>query len=918
MIYDFAQLVKTAAASIAKMGMPALGLPVISKLAYFAVASVAIGVGYNFLNSNQIEGNQAESSVNIELSKKDILDMQVQVTALAKQAAAAPIVFTWKNDRSIGSQANMPDKPPSDELIEDAENFGKFIKVATKRRWPQIYGYAVNTYWPDPADELAKDNFPAIYINNYPRPGANGGFFWSESSLHIFIGGGYCLEAKSGGAIEVELCIQNKLEQMWWRSIRDGYTDSMAGFYNQVGFLFESARYTDMCISSPDVLGGSVPFLRQCKVDKPWLQVIHFPDEDVDMPLTSTETFVLSKDGSYMTDSADFSCSVAASYLANQKYSQSDFVNAWVDQCRRTEQPLSSAAAHALGNDAYSKIELRRSADGEDPFGSYPAEGEAYIDRIPTAPQAISRPLNNSMGLFTQNYQFGVPGLLPLQPGQWRCAVINSGQGNFVICDGVDWVRPVVIDAGTSTGDNIRTSVGYQNEGFSKYFKTYLERKRGYLKDEPADGLSTGAAESLVNSKSPTPGWHSQLRSPFFILTHGDMDHVNIAPTLFDASKAEYQRYISVNGPIYMLGGFSLADYDSKGGAGPKRVVKNWLDTQKRQSNTQFYIDVNLMNDGGRYMSVEGGSNMSNVHDLRSGNWLISWRNDNELMGVPRLYVLASNSKGRGGDKNANSLAVCITDGYNSFVSLGDVTVAGEKLAAERMRQLGVCKNPVVLMSHHGAETHYINTPAGLRQFDASAFLISAGRGNQFKHPRPKSVRAAVEDESVVDFGAQGVEVYVGQIKYKLPLKKAVFSTTHFGDIVMTMSPPLARKHKISPFVSDYDSVESLDSKMEFYFSGHSMEKGEGRDRAMMENFNNLRGHRFVPDSADAVNWKSWGYEAFIDCSSRVLAKYMEANSEVKSLPSEESQRYLKVFSLWNAGANVISSRVSRFNCDIR
>ncbi len=73
-------------------------------------------------------------------------------------------------------------------------------------------------------------------------------------------------------------------------------------------------------------------------------------------------------------------------------------------------------------------------------------------------------------------------------------------------------------------------------------------------------------------------------------------------------------------------------------------------------------------------MSVEGGPNMSNVHDLRSGNWLISWRDDNELMGVPRLYVLASNSKGRGGDKNANSLAICITDGCNSFVSLGDVT----------------------------------------------------------------------------------------------------------------------------------------------------------------------------------------------------------------------------------------------------
>ena len=588
MIYDFAQLVKTLAASIAKMGMPALGLPVISKLAYFSVASVAIGVGYNFLNSNQIEGNQAESSVNIELSKKDILDMQVQVTALAKQAAAAPIVFTWKNDRSIGSQANMPDKPPSDELIEDVENFGKFIKVATKRRWPQINGYAVNTYWPDPADKLAKDNFPAIYIGVNHKPGANGGFFWSESSLHIFIGGGYCLAAKSGGAIEVEPCIQNKLEQMWWRSIRNGMTDGGVGFKNRIGFLFENARYTGMCISSPDGLVESVPLLTQCRLDKPYLQVIHFPDEDVDMPLTSTETFVLSKDGSYMTDSADFSCSMAASYLANQKYSQSDFVNAWVDQCRRTEQPLSSAAAHALGNDAYSKIEHRRSADAENPLGSYPAEGEAYIDRIPTAPQAISRPLNSSMGLFTQNYQFGVPGLLPLQPGQWRCVVVNSGQGNFVICDGVDWVRPVVIDAGTSTGLKVGSSVGYQKQGFSEYFKTYLERKRGYLKDEPADGLSTGAAVSLVNSKLPTPGWHSQLRSPFFILTHGDLDHVNIAPTLFDVSNAEYQRYISANEPIYMLGGFSLADYDSKGGVVQKGLLKIGLIRRKDSSIHSF------------------------------------------------------------------------------------------------------------------------------------------------------------------------------------------------------------------------------------------------------------------------------------------------------------------------------------------
>lgn len=914
MLYDFALLVKTVTASISKMGMPALGINVIGKLAYFAVASVAIGVGFNYLNFNQDKGNQAESSVNIELSKKDILYMQVQVTALAKQAAAAPIVFTWNNDRSIGSQANMPDKPPSDDLIEDAENFGKFIKVATNRRWPQIYGYAVNTYWPDPADELAKNNFPTIYVNDYPRSGANGGFFWSESSLHIFIGGGYCLEAKSDGAIAVEPCIQNKLEQMWWRSIRDGYTDSIAEFHNQIGFLFESARYTDMCISSPDVLGGAVPFLRRCKLDKPWLQVIYFPDEDVDEPLTSTETFVLSKDGSYMTDSADFSCSVAASYLANQKYSKSAFVNAWVDQCRRTEQPLPSAAAGAPGNDAHSKIELRRSAEVEHPFGPYPAEGEVYIDRIPTAPQAISRRLNNSMGLFTQNYQFGVPGLLPLQPGQWRCAVVNSGQGNFVICDGVDWVRPVVIDAGTSTG-----GFGGQKEGFAGYFKKHLERKRGYLKDEPTVGLSSEGAGSLANPD--LTGWHSQLRSPFLILSHGDMDHINIAPTLFDVSKAEYQKYLGEKEPIYMLGGSSLADYSSSSGVGPKMAVRNWLDKQKRQFNGNFYIDVNFNNIGGYSMQVNGGSDLSNVHDLRSGNWLPLWRDDKELMGVPRLYILASNSIGRSkkeADRNANSLVVCITDGYNSFVSLGDVTQKGEKLAAKRMKELSICKNPVVLLSHHGADTRRINTSAGLRQFDASAFLISAGRMNTFKHPRPAAVMAAVEDESVVDLGDQGLEVYVGQIKYKLRFRKAVFSTTHLGDIVMTMSPPLARKHKISPFLSDYDSVESLDSKMEFYFSGHAMEGVDGKNRATEEGFKNLHGHRFVPGSANAINWRSWGYDAFIDCSSRSQANYQGENSVVSPLPLEASQRFVNVSALWNVSSNVIYSRVGRLNCDIR
>ncbi len=166
--------------------------------------------------------------------------------------------------------------------------------------------------------------------------------------------------------------------------------------------------------------------------------------------------------------------------------------------------------------------------------------------------------------------------------------------------------------------------------------------------------------------------------------------------------------------------------------------------------------------------------------------------------------ILAAETKNK--ESNDNSIVVRVADGTFSCLLLGDATKKiTENLKAEDLA------SEVVVLSHHGAETHGCTTAELLEKINPSYIVVSAGMyGGKLHHPRALPIIHSVDHlkrktilmkpHMVNYFDGKKEEITTADKKVFKPIIKyndgyavgltqtPVYNTTNEGDIIITRS----------------------------------------------------------------------------------------------------------------------------------
>lgn len=130
--------------------------------------------------------------------------------------------------------------------------------------------------------------------------------------------------------------------------------------------------------------------------------------------------------------------------------------------------------------------------------------------------------------------------------------------------------------------------------------------------------------------------------------------------------------------------------------------------------------------------------------------------------------------------ENQDSLAIWSRLGGQNILTAGDLDQAGEAKIATQYPKLQV---DIMKLGHHGSRT--ATNPAVFAQWRPNVVLISAGRGNQYHHPHPETLKT-IQENNLMRFNTQtnGMIRYSyfgekGHFEVKVPHEPATITTTN-------------------------------------------------------------------------------------------------------------------------------------------